>query len=252
MQSIVNSDRTLNQSEATQKQAPRWIRSACLTIVLSASGPLLAQPVLNADNGHYYEAVDVPMGWLEARVAAENAAPVGFKSYLATLTSQLEQDFVSQNVQGFEGAWLGGYQPNPYSNAAEGWEWVTEEAWVYENWYTGEPNDFGGIESYLMFWVDSYWNDQYDYAINPYIIEYEPLSIQIDGRDTGVLDVLLFDDNGIYSISELIEDCADGATNHGEFVSSVSKITTQLKDAGVITGNQKGAIQKCAAQAAIP
>ena len=40
--------------------------------------------------------------------------------------------------------------------------------------------------------------------------------------------------------------------NHGEFVSSVSHLTNSLKKNGIISGNEKGKIQKCAAKAYIP
>lgn len=53
-------------------------------------------------------------------------------------------------------------------------------------------------------------------------------------------------------ITDLIGQCATGATNHGNFVSCVSQLLNTLKNQGVITGQQKGAIQSCAAQANIP
>jgi len=56
----------------------------------------------------------------------------------------------------------------------------------------------------------------------------------------------------VSTISDLIVACAEGARNHGKFVSCVSHLTNQLKKVGTITGQQKGAIQSCAAQANIP
>ena len=50
-------------------------------------------------------------------------------------------------------------------------------------------------------------------------------------------------------ISDQINDCTVGAANHGAFVSCVSALTNSLKAQGVITGQQKGAIQSCAARA---
>ena len=46
--------------------------------------------------------------------------------------------------------------------------------------------------------------------------------------------------------------CADDANNHGQFVSCVAQLTNFLKQQGIITGQEKGAIQSCAAQADIP
>lgn len=222
--------------------------------VLVTSGTLLAQPVLNPSNGHSYEAVGGSLLWSDAQAAAEAAAPLGFVSYLATVTSQEEGDFIGGNVPGFGSTWLGGFQPDPFVAPAAGWEWVTGESWDYTNWTPGEPNDYfgAGSESYLMFWSGTQWNDQYDGGSSGYLVEYEPLSITIDGCDTGVLDVLFSDESGIYSISDMIAGCAAEAGNHGEFVSCVAHLTNTLKKAGVISGKEKGAIQSCAAHAAIP
>ena len=54
------------------------------------------------------------------------------------------------------------------------------------------------------------------------------------------------------SLADTVLDCADGAKNHGKFVSCVSHATNTLKKMKLITGKQKGQIQSCAAQADIP
>jgi hypothetical protein len=54
------------------------------------------------------------------------------------------------------------------------------------------------------------------------------------------------------SIADTVQDCADGAKNHGKFVSCVSHATNTLKKMKLITGKQKGQIQSCAAEADIP
>ncbi len=73
-------------------------------------------------------------------------------------------------------------------------------------------------------------------------------TIVIDGCDTGVEDRQY---NGS-PISALIEGCASGAANHGAYVSCVAELTNQLKKAGTISGQEKGAIQSCAGQANLP
>ena len=74
-------------------------------------------------------------------------------------------------------------------------------------------------------------------------------TVIIDGCDSGA-------PNTVFStgcrISDQINDCAVGAANHGGFVSCVAHLTNDLKQAGIITGAQKGAIQSCAGQANIP
>ena len=74
-------------------------------------------------------------------------------------------------------------------------------------------------------------------------------TVVIDGCDSGVENLL---DEGGCTISDLIEEIAAGATNHGQFVSGVAQLANDLKKAGVITGQEKGALQSCASQAAIP
>lgn len=73
--------------------------------------------------------------------------------------------------------------------------------------------------------------------------------IGIDECDSGVENRVLSDGRTILA---LIEECADGAKNRGGFVSCVSKLTNELKREGMITGEEKDAVQSCAAQADIP
>ena len=74
-------------------------------------------------------------------------------------------------------------------------------------------------------------------------------TVVIDACNSGVANSQIT--NGC-KISDLIEGCADGASNHGKFVSCVTKVTNTLKKNGTITNAQKGAIQSCAAGASIP
>lgn len=73
-------------------------------------------------------------------------------------------------------------------------------------------------------------------------------TIVIDGCDTGVID---YEYEG-QLISEWIDDCAMDAKNHGKFVRCVAHLGKKLKKAGIITGKEKGAIQRCAARSGIP
>jgi hypothetical protein len=74
-------------------------------------------------------------------------------------------------------------------------------------------------------------------------------TVVVGSCDSGVVN-RFFNDG--CTISDLIAECAVGATNHGDFVNCVAHLLNDLKNSGVITGQQKGAIQSCAAQADIP
>jgi len=69
-------------------------------------------------------------------------------------------------------------------------------------------------------------------------------TVFVEGCNSGVKDQLY---EGKY-ITTWIEECADSAKNHGKFVSCVAHLTNDLKKAGLITGSQKGSIQRCAGQ----
>ena len=70
-------------------------------------------------------------------------------------------------------------------------------------------------------------------------------TIVIGECDTGVVDQLY--DGKL--ISEWIGECAARTKNRWRFVRSVSALTNELKKAGIISCQDKGAIQRCAAQA---
>ncbi|MGB5295577.1 MAG: choice-of-anchor Q domain-containing protein [Thermoanaerobaculia bacterium] len=114
-------------------------------------------------NFHEYVAVSFPGEvWDVAQDDMEVLLP-GF--HLATVTSQEEQDFISDLLSGdgISGQfWLGGLQdPIDEPIPDEGWTWVTQESWVYTNWRAGEPNDGGvaGLEQHLAL-LGSGWNDE--------------------------------------------------------------------------------------------
>ena len=74
-------------------------------------------------------------------------------------------------------------------------------------------------------------------------------TVVIGGKNTGVPNIIF---SSGCTISDLIRKIGNDAENHGHFASGVSHLANELKDAGVITGNQKGAIQSGAAKANIP
>ena len=154
------------------------------------------------DNGHFYEFIpQTGISWENARDAAAARTLNGLQGYLATVTSQEENDFIQTKLQGT--GWMGGSDEEE-----EGvWKWVTgPEAgtvfWngdgsgmvangLFANWdpnagstFPAEPNnDFGfgtnpDGENYAHFRTDGLWND-WPNAVPPtfgtiqgYVVEY--------------------------------------------------------------------------------
>ena len=73
-------------------------------------------------------------------------------------------------------------------------------------------------------------------------------TVIIDGCHSGVSNTLFA--SGC-TASDLVAQCGVGASNHGQFVSCVARLTTALKKQGSITGKQEGAIQSCAGKSSI-
>jgi hypothetical protein len=126
--------------------------------------------VVWSGNGHWYEVVSVEDGitWEEANLAA-----VAMGGYLATITSQEENDFVFGlvdemefwSISGYDavGPWLGGLQPPNSLIPGQDWHWVTGEPWQYTNWCSGinqEPNDHWGTEEDRLHFYQSAYNPQ--------------------------------------------------------------------------------------------
>jgi hypothetical protein len=152
--------------------------------------------------GHvYYVFAYAEKSWTEAK--ADLLVNLGPEWYLATMTSQAEQDFLSAMMAttpstfpaggGSDEYWLGGFQATPSLAApGEDWHWVTGETWDYNHWGAGEPNDARpwiplGSEQYLGIrgqtgWA---WNDESQLGnIRGYVAEApipEPASLLLLG-----------------------------------------------------------------------
>ncbi len=162
----------------------------------------------NADNGHYYLAVNNPVAWTTARDNSAAATYMGMKGYLATVTSKEENDYLTSMIQ--MNSWLGGTcQPSYltgldlningtpttslYAGGQGRYFWATgpeagQAFWegsfltagtahMYSNWYGVEPNNNGNEHCVHMWGKNSEgvlgaWNDYTSSTLCAYIIEF--------------------------------------------------------------------------------
>ncbi len=128
-------------------------------------------------NGHTYAVIEQKLDPLAANDYCKNIG-----GYLATITSQGEQDFVASLAAqvDYSDFWIGG---SDYGSEGE-WYWLNGEPWGYTAWYPGgsagteEPNNgLGAGEDYVVMnkergyqWVDGYGG--YGTAANYFICEW--------------------------------------------------------------------------------
>ena len=78
-------------------------------------------------------------------------------------------------------------------------------------------------------------------------------TVLIESCDTGIVNTVNSMGCTLADlIDDIIDECSDGAKNHGKFVSCVAHETNMLKRAKTISGKQKGKIQSCAAHSSLP
>ena len=171
-----------------------------LAVLVLCMGETMAAPIYFAGTDHCYDLVYHPegMNWHDAKTEAESKTYCGAPGYLATVTSQAEQDFIVNSLLNTATKpyfWLGGFQPGQDPAADGNWEWVTGEPWGYTNWGAGEPSDGGDFdyEDVLQIYANGaraplgVWNDVYGGPViipetGSYVIEYsvpEPATLAV-------------------------------------------------------------------------
>nr|WP_321357917.1 MBG domain-containing protein [uncultured Draconibacterium sp.] len=117
--------------------------------------------LVNADylesTGHFYEYVSASLYWASARTAASARSYYGLQGYLATITSEEENNFLLSKTT--NGAWFAG------SDFLDEGVWIWREGpedgeqfsdadgnsvgGSYVNWDTGEPDNVGGDQDHI-------------------------------------------------------------------------------------------------------
>jgi len=157
-------------------------KSTYLTLLTVLLSPMAANadPILFSDNGHWYEYVSGDLTWGDARLAALASSHMGSSGYLATVTSEAENDFLYALLLAAEGdgGWLGGTDEETEGSFkwADGPE--AGQLFSYTNWAPLEPNECCQGEDYVHLTTINAggWNDlaadNLTYFLTGYFVEY--------------------------------------------------------------------------------
>lgn len=170
----------------------------------------------------------------------------GAKEYKMETWSRMYR--AASNDEGYYWKWNTAIEPVPPQDSDP------EKAWAggypAGSWRHLTQNDFAAVYSFMNIanW-GTLQTQNHTISWDSVVVEGILGTIIIDGCDTGVNDQVIED--GI-TISYKIAECANNAKNHGQFGSCVAKLTNDLQRRRIITGKEKGEIQRCAAQADLP
>jgi hypothetical protein len=193
-------------------------------------------------NGHLYEVVDngSSLSWDAAQPLAASRTLNGATGYLATVTTQAENDYLLGRLSG--DGWFGASD----SGTEDDWKWVTgPEAgtsfWaglgdgapvggLFSNWASGEPNNSGNEDCAQFYSSGSGWNDlpcDGDY-LQYYVVEYGGPGDLPTEPETVSFDVVVSEPSSVVvpisSCLDLIDVHANGTDNRYDILSLTTDI----------------------------
>ena len=162
---------------------------------------------------HFYEYVSGTVSWTGSKTAAENRSYFGRAGYLATMSSEAENNFIWRIMS--SDAWMGASDDLTEVNNSKGttafasqaavegrWHWVTGPekgtnfsigntpsitlvSGQYHKWAPGEPNN-SGSENFGQFYSSNLgqWNDLPNTTLPGYICEYGDMPGDITSSTT--------------------------------------------------------------------
>jgi hypothetical protein len=128
------------------------------TATFRADAEIIAGPITNPANGHDYYLL-TPDSWTASEAAAEELGGT-----LAIVRNADEQRWLQSTFSAYgdtnRNLWIGLRRVGPNAFA-----WVTDAKVEYSNWEAGQPDNAGGVESYVHFLggvpgrIAGTWND---------------------------------------------------------------------------------------------
>lgn len=203
------------------------------------TNPVQISPTSMKYNGHEYILVDSQMCWTDAKCFAEE-----FGGHLATITSQEEWNAIKGMLSegGMKAYWLGASDDDSEGS----FKWITNEAFAFNSFSSGQPDNAGGNENYLGIWLDNgkwVWND-FSNTIHEsgtlsvgYIVEIEPVEVAVESVDLNNDGLTLFVGDSEKLIATVLPE---NATNQTVTWNSGNASIATVSSDGVVTAKAVG------------
>ena len=107
--------------------------------------------------------------WEDARRFCQENVPYNVGD-LASVSDAGTNDFLKTLIQDSY-AWIGGF----LNESSSTWMWSDGTTWQYNNWFDGQPNNGGGMQTHVAMNFESSgeWNDEYKNDENSYVCHYK-------------------------------------------------------------------------------
>jgi hypothetical protein len=226
----------------------RWTGGTTGDVTVSVAVNAYAEGVaFNPVNGHYYEFVSGPVSWADASTGASTSTRFGMAGYLATITSESENNFISSKISAKD-IWIGAkydgtnwvWATGPETGTAF-WNGINKGTAIggqFASWDSAEPNGGAGACALTNWKPGGLWDDQPCTNTKSYLIEYGPPSGNAEVVSLSIAAlvvepaVLTLEPSGSGIITSSPAGISCGATCSASFVSGSAVTLTAVPDAG--------------------
>ena len=112
------------------------------------------------------------MAWQEAREHCQEVSP-NIGGDLASIPDEDTNEFLQSLTPTKEAdVWVGGHRS---SGNGEEWTWSDGTSWQYNNWFEGQPDNLGGVQTHLSFNFDhsGHWDDDFAFDEKSFICSHK-------------------------------------------------------------------------------
>ena len=119
--------------------------------------------------GGCYKHYKSSMSWEDARRYCQLNVPYNVGD-LAAIPDVDTNDFLLTLIEDSY-AWIGGF----INESSSTWMWSDGTPWQYEDWFDGQPNNGGGVQTHVAMNFESsgQWNDEYKNGEKSFVCHYK-------------------------------------------------------------------------------